>query len=187
MSPITDVTDRLASDHLTAMATGSAELARRCISPDHVNHMTAEEPPACAEPGVPGFLATSAWLRSAFTDLRFDLLALVTEGDTTVAHVRMTGRQTGPFVVFPPGSDPVAFPPTGRELSVQQCHLFTVRDGLHVGHVAVRDDLGMMTQLGHLPPSPRAGLRMARWHLSGGARRAVGEAVDLAAAAAGAS
>jgi predicted ester cyclase len=180
----TTLLDRLATDHLTAMATGSVELARRVIAADHVNHMAAEEPPACAEPGVPGFLATSAWLRSAFADLRFDVLALVSEGGTTVAHVRMSGRQTGPFVVFPVGSAPVAFPPTGHEFSVRQCHLFTVRDGLHVEHVAVRDDLGMMTQLGHLPPSPRAGLRMARWHLSGGARRAVREAVELAAAAA---
>lgn len=186
MSPSNGVTDQLTADHLTAVSTGDAELARRCIAREYVNHMATEEPPACSEPGVPGFLATSAWLRSAFADLHFDLLALVSEGDTTVAHVRMTGRQTGPFVVFPPGAEPVAFPPTGREFSVRQCHLFTVRDGRHVEHTAVRDDLGMMTQLGHLPPSPRAGLRMARWHLSGGARRAVGEAVQIAEAAAAA-
>jgi predicted ester cyclase len=184
MSLTKDATDRLALDHLTAMATGDAELARRCLDPGHVNRMATEEPPACAQPGVPGFLATSAWLRLAFAELRFDLLRLVSEGDTTVAHVRMSGRQTGPFVVFPDGAAPVAFPPTGREFSVQQCHLFTVRDGLHAEHVAVREDLGMMTQLGHLPPSPAAGLRMLRWHLSGGARRAVREAVDAAAAAA---
>lgn len=184
MSLTTEDADRLAHDHLTAMATGDVELAQRCLAAGHVNHMAAEEPPACAQPGVPGFLATSAWLRLAFSDLRFDVLHLVSEGEMTVAHVRMTGRQNGPFVVFPAGQPPVAFPPTGRALSVRQCHLFTVRGGRHVEHVAVRDDLGMMTQLGHLPPSPSAALRLARWHLTGAARRAVRTAVHAAAAAA---
>jgi hypothetical protein len=28
--------------------------------------MAADEPPACARPGVPGFMATSAWLHVAW-------------------------------------------------------------------------------------------------------------------------
>lgn len=187
MSLTTGAADRLARDHFTAMASGDIDLARRCLAPDHVNHMAAEEPPACAQPGVPGFLATSAWLRLAFADLRFDVLHLVSEEEMTAAHVRMTGRQEGPFVVFPAGKPPVAFPPTGRAISVRQCHLFTIRGDRHVEHIAVRDDLGMMTQLGHLPPSPSAALRLARWHITGAARRAVRTAVDTAAAAAAAA
>lgn len=170
--------------HLEAMATGDADLARACLHPENVNHMAAEEPPACAEPGVAGFLATSAWLRLAFSDLRFDVLHVVSEGDTTIAHVTMSGRQTGPFVVFPVQAKPVAFPPTDRTFSVRQCHVFTTRDGLHVEHTAVRDDLGMMTQLGHLPPSPAAISRMLRWNLSGDSRRAVRDAIAVAAEAA---
>ncbi len=174
----------LARTHLRAMATGNADLARQCIAPEHVNTMALEEPPACAEPGLAGFMATSAWLRIAFQDLTFDVIDLVTEADLTVAHVHMSGRQTGPFVVYPVDAKPVAFPPTSRPFKVRQCHLFTTLDGRHVKHVAVRDDLAMMTQLGHLPPSPRSALRLAGWHLGGSARRAVRQATASAAAAA---
>ncbi len=162
-------------------------MARECIAPDHVNHMALEEPPACAQPGLAGFMATSAWLRLAFHDLAFDVIDLVTEGNLTVAHVHMTGQQAGPFVVYPVAAAPAAFPPTSRPFKVRQCHLFTTVDGRHVQHVAVRDDLAMMTQLGHLPPSPQSALRLARWHLSGAARRAVRQATQAAAAAAAAA
>lgn len=176
--------ERMAQDQMNAVATGDRDLAVGCLHPDNVNHMAAEEPPACAAPGVPGLLATSAWLRLAFTDLGFEPIDSVAEADRVIWHGWMRGRQTGPFVVFPPDGSPVSFPPTGREFAVRQCHVFQVRDGLLAEHTAVRDDLGMMTQLGHLPPAPAAMLRMARWRLSGGHRRAVAAAVALAEEAA---
>jgi predicted ester cyclase len=161
----------------TAMATGDADLAAQCLDPEHVNHMAVGEPPACALPGVPGFIATSAWLRAAFSDLRFEIIEAVGDDGRTIAHVWMRGTQDGPFVVFPPGGKPVAFPPTRRDFAVRQCHILGLRDGRHITHSAVRDDLGMLTQLGHLPPSPAVAARMARWNLSGKARRAVDAAV----------
>lgn len=173
-------TVQLARDHFAAMTTGDAGLAFRCIHPEHVNHMAADEPPACALPGVPGFLATSAWLRLAFADLRFELIEMTVDAERSIAHVWMRGRQTGPFVVYPPGRKPVAFPPTDRPFAVRQCHVLRHRDGLHAEHIAVRDDLGMMTQLGHLPPSPAVMLRMARWQLSGAATHAVARATAIA-------
>lgn len=83
----------------------------------------------------------------------------------------MRGKQAAPFVIFPPDGKPAAFPPTGREFAVRHCHVFRFRDGLASEHIAVRDDLGMMTQLGHLPPGPAALARMARFQLSGQAGR----------------
>lgn len=176
--------DELVAAHLQAMATGDADLARRCIHPEQVNRMAVDEPPDCATPGVAGFLATSAWLRLAFADLQFEVIELATAADRTLVHVWMRGRQSGPFVVFPPGQRPQAFPPTGRAFAVRQCHMFGIRDGLHIDHIAVRDDLGMMTQLGHLPPTPRVAARLARWSLSGQARRAISRAVAASHAAA---
>ncbi|MBI4944474.1 MAG: ester cyclase [Actinobacteria bacterium] len=166
------------------MASGDADLARTCLRADNVNQMAADEPPACALPGLAGFLATSAWLRYAFSDLAFEVVDHVADAERAIAHVWFRGRQTGPFVVFPAGAAPVSFPPTGRAFAVRQTHVFRTRDGLHAEHVAVRDDLGMMTQLGHLPPSPRSLARMARWTIGGGARRSVAEVVALSAAAA---
>jgi len=180
MSPIIASAEDLARRHFQAIETGDVELAKASIHPEHVNHEAPDHPPACRQPGIPGFLATGAWLRLAFSDLRFELTELVTEGDRCIAHVVMSGRQTGPFVVFPPQGRPVAFPPTGATFAVRQCHLFTIQDGLHADHAAVRDDLGMLTQLGHLPPTPRVAARMVRWQLGGGARRAIRAAVQVA-------
>jgi predicted ester cyclase len=142
--------------------------------------MAADEPPACARPGGPGLMATSAWLHLAFPDLRFELIELAAEGDRAIAHLWMRGTQAGPFVVFPPGAKPAAFPPTGREFAVRHAHVIRFRDGLNSEHIAVRDDLGMMTQLGHLPPGPAAIARMTRFQLSGQAKRAVVHAIKVA-------
>ena len=177
----------LARVHFTAMESGDASLAAQVISADHHNHEASDHPPACAQPGLPGFMATSAWLRLAFSELHFELHELTTNGDRSIAYVTMSGRQTGPFLVFPPNESPVAFPPTGAAFAVRQCHLFTSREGLHTEHAAVRDDLGMMNQLGHLPPSPRVAARMARWQIGGGARRAIRQAIHVAAEAAAGS
>jgi predicted ester cyclase len=175
------------SAQFAALESGDATLAATCIHPAHVNHMAADEPPACARPGVPGFMATSAWLHIAFSDLRFELIEMATEGDRSIAHMWMRGTQTGPFTVFPPGGKPVAFPPTGREFAVRQCHVIRFRDGLSAEHIAVRDDLGMMTQLGHLPPTPAAWARMARFQIGGGAKRAIAHAIEEAGRAAAAA
>jgi predicted ester cyclase len=186
VSLTTEAASALAGQHFTALATGDAALAARCLHAAHINHMAAEEPPACALPGVPGFLATSAWLRLAFSDLAFEIIELAADTDRTMAHVWMRGRQTGPFVVFPPGARPVVFAPTGRAFAVRQLHVFRHREGRHGEHIAVRDDLGMMTQLGHLPPSPPAALRMARAALTSYRHRAINDAIRVSATAASA-
>jgi nogalonic acid methyl ester cyclase/aklanonic acid methyl ester cyclase len=43
-------------------------------------------------------------------------------------------------------------PPTGRKVSWRQCHLLTVDDeGRFIDHDAIRDDLGLLRQLGVMP------------------------------------
>jgi ketosteroid isomerase-like protein len=178
--------EEIVSAQFTALETGDAALAARCLHPEYVNREAADEPAACARPGVPGFMATSAWLRTAFSGLRFEIIEIAAEGDRVIAHIWMRGTQAGPFTVFPHGG-PVAFAPTGRDFAVRHCHVFRFRDGLIAEHIAVRDDLGMMTQLGHLPPGPAAMARMARFQLTGQARRAIAQAAETAGRAAAAA
>jgi len=40
--------------------------------------------------------------------------------------------------------------PSGKTFRVKHIHRFRLRDGKIVEHIAVRDDLGMFQQLGHL-------------------------------------
>lgn len=165
-------------DHFRALELGDAALAATVLAPDHHNRRAADEPPACSVPGVPGFMATSAWLRFAIPDLHFEVLGVVVEDELAVAHVRMQGHQRGAFVVFDAAKgSPQVFPPTGRPVDVEQCHLFRLTGSRTVGHNAVRDDLGMMRGWGYIPPQPRALLALAWWKLSGRAARAAREVV----------
>ena len=168
--------EQLVRDMFTVVTHGDPGLAVGCIHPEFVNEESANEPPACSTPGPSGLAATGAWLRSAYSDLHYEVREIIYDGDQAMAQAVMSGRQTGAFVVFPHGAQPVALPPTSRAFAVTHSHHVRFRDGLIVWHSAVRDDLGMMNQLGHLPPSPAVLARMARWNLTGRARRAVAAA-----------
>ena len=100
--------------------------------------------------GPAGFLATRRWLRDAFSTLRFELQETVAEGSTVMAAAIMTGKHTGVFN---------GIAPTGRPIHHKQVHIFTVADGRITHHRAVRDDLGLLLQLGWRPASPNATAR----------------------------
>ncbi len=167
-------------DQYQAIATGDPELALRAVAIDWTNREASGEPPAAREGGPVGLAVTVAWLRSAFSEIAFEELERVTERDTVVSRVRMTARQTGPLVLFDGDRPAAVFPPTGRRFAIEQIHLHRLRDGEVIGHLARRDDLGMMQQLGHVPPTPAVIARMLWWRLTGRARQAGADAIFLA-------
>ncbi|GAA1933758.1 ester cyclase [Streptantibioticus ferralitis] len=167
------------------LETGDPDLAVDVVSEDNYNREAAVAPLACAIPGPAGTLASGAWLRSAFSDLRFPLLGIARNDDQVWVRLRMQGRHTGPFVRFRDGKLDQAIPPTGREIDVEQVHMLDVRDGKVVRHEALRDDIAMLGQLGVFPPGPATALRMLAWRVSGRAARAAAEVANLAADAAG--
>lgn len=173
------------SDQYLAIATGDLDIARRAVSLDWYNREAeAGEPVAARRGGPVGLAVTAAWLRSAFSDITFDEVERLTDGDIVISRVLFSARQTGPLVLFNDGRPTAVFPPTGRTFRVEQIHRHELRDGEVVGHLARRDDLGMMEQLGHLPPSPWSMIRMLAWHLTGRARRAEAHAVAISEQAA---
>ena len=123
---------------------GDVELAEQIIATGFVNEEAQDDPDDVERQlhGPAGFLATSRWLRDAFSDLRFELQETVAEGDTVIAAAVMTGRHTGPFN---------GIAPTGRPIAHKQVHIFTIADGQISRHRAVRDDLGLLVQLGWRP------------------------------------
>ena len=99
--------------------------------------------------------ATARWLRSAFSELAWEIHDAVQDDDLVVVHATMSGRQTGPFVAYgPDGAVTAVFPPLGRRFATTQTHWFRMRDGKVAEHWANRDDLGMGQQLGWTPPTP---------------------------------
>jgi ketosteroid isomerase-like protein len=166
--------------------TGDPALATKVVGADFHNREASSSPVACALPGPAGALATSAWMRAAFTGLRFPVLDTGTDDERgqVFLRVRMQGRHTGPFVIFRNGKLDKIMPPTGRELDYEQIHVLAVRDGKVVRHEAVRDDMAMLGQLGVFPPTPAMAARLAAWKLTGRDRRAAAAVSALSARAA---
>ena len=78
----------IALESFRLIETGETELAQRIIASDNVN-AEADAPDDVGRqlPGPAGFLATSQWLRDAFSDLRFELHETVAkEGVVMAGH-----------------------------------------------------------------------------------------------------
>lgn len=125
---------------LRLLAGGETDLAEQLIHPEYINNEADPE----RRTGPRGAAATSDWLRSCFGDLHFEIHRIFIDGDTAAAYVTMRGTHEGGL---PPG-----VPATHKPFAVKHVHLYRFSDdGRVVEHSAVRDDLGMVRQLGLLP------------------------------------
>lgn len=159
----TDVSGDAAVATASMHAMGSGTLAdfEALYTADAVNREAKTEPPDTRGTGPDALYATARWLRTAFSELTFQILDVVHDNDLVVVHATMSGRQTGPFVAYrPDGEIAVVFPPRGRTFTVTQTHWFRMSDGRVAEHWANRDDLGMDQQLGWNPPTPLYLVRM---------------------------
>ena len=118
---------------------GDLAIVDDLVAPDFVNH---EVPPGMNNRGPDSTRQVVRMLRTAFPDLHFTIEDLVAEGDTVAGRVTMSGTHLGPFQ---------GILPTGRSLQQAHMHFVRFRDGKAIEHRAVRDDLGMMRQLGLIP------------------------------------
>jgi steroid delta-isomerase-like uncharacterized protein len=81
---------------------------------------------------------------TAFPDWRFDLLALVAEGDRVVAHMPYSGTHR---------AEVVGVAPTGRRCTVDEMVIFRIADGKIAEAWEVFDEAGMWRQLGVPAPA----------------------------------
>jgi predicted ester cyclase len=123
------------------LAGGEEELAASLVHPDFVNHEAEPE----RRNGPEGVIGTSRWLRSCFGGLSYAIDRVLVDGDLAAAFVTMSGTHEGGL---PPGA-----PATHRPFAVKHVHLMRFSDdGRALEHWAVRDDLGLVMQVGLLPP-----------------------------------
>ena len=87
--------------------------------------------------------------RGAFPDLHFQVDSLVEEGETVMCEATLSGTHLGDFPQIPPLHGPT-LAPSGAKFTVKHIHRFRLKEAKIVEHFAVRDDLGMFQQLGHL-------------------------------------
>ena len=94
-------------------------------------------------------------IQETFPDVKLEILDVVAEGDWVVERGHFSGTHRGVGRLPVNGGLLIGVPPTNKAFRVNHVHMFRMNDSKIVDHYAVRDDLGMMQQLGLLPSAPR--------------------------------
>jgi len=89
-----------------------------------------------------------------FPDWHMEILEIADAGDVVVVRCKVSGTHRG-VGTMPMNNMPVGAQPTGKRFEVTHMHWHKLRDGAIVEHYANRDDLGMLRQLGLVPPDPQ--------------------------------
>jgi steroid delta-isomerase-like uncharacterized protein len=120
---------------------GHFEVIKELFHPDYLDHS--------APPGMPnGFDSVQAVFsafRTGFPDVKFTIDDMVSQGDIVATLVHGEGTQTGQFMNIPA---------TGKHAKWRSVGFFRVRDGKIVEHWGIPDMLGLLIQLGVIPPPP---------------------------------
>ena len=115
------------------------------LAEDFVEH--AEAPGL--EPSRDGVKQLFRTLRATFPDLQMDVEEVLPSGDTVVARIRLTGTHQG--------NGFMGLPATGKSVDIQLIDITRFgEDGIAREHWGLVDALGMLQQLGVVPPPPEA-------------------------------
>jgi predicted ester cyclase len=110
-----------------------------------VQEVVAERDPDALDQLAEGQFARLArrWIspfEKAFPDFRMEIVDLIAEDDTVVAHFKCSGTHEGEWL---------GEPPTGRRFeNVDEIYIFHVRNGKLSSAFGVEDNLARMRQLG---------------------------------------
>ncbi len=85
---------------------------------------------------------------AAFPDLHFTIESLIAEGDKVSGYGILTGTHKGPLM---------GIPPTGKSVRLESLDLVRMENGKQAEHWGLFDTMGMMVQLGVVPPPGQPG------------------------------
>ena len=123
---------------------GNLAVVDELIAADVVEHSSFVPEQA---PGRQGTLELFTMIRAAFPDLRVTVEDMVAEGDKVVARGTFGGTHKGEFM---------GIAPTGKQITIGVIEIVRIAGGKMVEHWNVVDNLGMMQQLGVVPPPEQA-------------------------------
>jgi len=106
------------------------------MAPNYVNY-------DLSAPGLEGFKQALGVLHAAFPDLHFILEDEIAEGDKVVTRGYLTGTHQGEFQ---------GIPPTGKQIHVKYIDIWRVENNKLVETWLRLDQLGLLQQLGVIPP-----------------------------------
>jgi steroid delta-isomerase-like uncharacterized protein len=111
------------------------------VAPNFVGHYPGFPPVQ----GVEGFTQFLSMYNTAFGNSRVTIEDIIAEGDKVAVRLTFRATHTGEFA---------GIPPTGKQITLSAINFFQILDGKAVEQWVVQDDLGMMQQLGVMPPPP---------------------------------
>jgi steroid delta-isomerase-like uncharacterized protein len=120
---------------------GNIDSADEFLAP---NFAEREELPAGLPRGREGVKQLTTMWRGAFPDLKATIEDIVAEGDKVVIRQTWSGTHTG--------GEFMGVPPTGKRVSVGVIDIIRIAGGKFVEHWGQMDSMGMMQQLGAIPP-----------------------------------
>ena len=126
-----------------AFSTGNTDSLGNYVAENAIDH--AMDTMITKKQGLAGIKDIIAAYRGAFPDLKFTVKSMATSGDTLLAYVTMTGTNTGMMM---------GMPATNKSMEMEGADMVVFKDGKAVEHWGVEDDLGMLKQLGLMPPPP---------------------------------
>ena len=118
---------------------GKLDLIDELFSDDYVEHAA---PPQFPQDRQAVRMFVSA-VRAAFGDFKYEVLGQWEDGDRHVGWLRASGTMTGDFMDMPA---------SGKSATWDETHIARFDGGKIAEHWAVADQLGMLTQLGFIPP-----------------------------------
>lgn len=94
--------------------------------------------------GPEGFKESSTPFRTAFPDLKHVIEDMIAEGDKVVSRYKIPGTHKGEFM---------GIAPTGRKVTFTATVIYRIANGKFVETWGEFDALGLLQQLGAVPPS----------------------------------
>lgn len=109
------------------------------VAPNFVDHDALQG----FDPGPDGLRQMVRWLTSAFPDYQMTVDDVIADGDKVVLLISGSGTQQGEFM---------GIPATHKHFdNYRQVHILRFQNGRATEHWAVRDEAGLMRQLGVMP------------------------------------
>lgn len=119
-----------------AMNTGNLALLDSVFDPSFVEHTPD---PMIEEKGIAGLKKSYEMMRSAYPDVKIEVVNTAAEGDMVFMHQTFIGTNTGPMGPMPP---------TGKAVKADGVDVFKLKDGKIVEHWGIYDTMTMMSQMG---------------------------------------
>ena len=118
---------------------GNFDVVDELFHPDYVDHAA----PPGSPPGLEGVKAIFSMFRTGFPDVKFTIDQMVGEGSYVATLVHGEGTHTGQFIQFPA---------SGNHAQWRSVGFFRVEDGKIREHWGIPDLLGLLIQIGVIPP-----------------------------------